>query len=196
MNIVKKHASETFEIEVNFSNDMAAADSINSITVSSRNLATGISSTSSLVSASSISAPAAVLVTLTGGTADEKHRLTVVATMATGAILEEDIFVHIESDTKVIIVKQPNELFVIAVDFTNDLASGESLSTSSTTVIDVSTDLDVTTTIKNTEQISGNEVQVACQAGTDESEYRITVSTTTSDSNVFVEELMLFVRET
>jgi hypothetical protein len=103
--------------------------------------------------------------------------------------------------------KQPNELFPISMDFADDLASTETVSSASIIVYDVD-GADVSSTIlSGSESIGDGEdqdgtthtnskVTQKVQSGTDRAKYKVTFRATTSDSNVYEGDVKwLVVRE-
>ena len=91
-------------------------------------------------------------------------------------------------------LKQPSEEFTIAVDFSGDLDTGETLDSAVVTATD-STGADVTSTIVASDAVSGNAWAVRVRAGTAGQDYKITVVATTSDSQVYEHEVTMRVRE-
>ena len=91
-------------------------------------------------------------------------------------------------------LKQPSEEFTIALDFSGDLDTGETLSSAVVTATD-SAGTDVTATIVVSDAVSGDTWAVRVQAGTAGSDYKITVVVTTSTGQVYEHEVMMRVRE-
>ena len=91
-------------------------------------------------------------------------------------------------------LKQPSEEFTIAVDFSGDLDTGETLDSAVVTATD-SAGTDVTSTIVASDAVSGSTWAVRVRAGTAGQDYKITVTATTSDSQVYEHEVTMRVRE-
>ena len=92
--------------------------------------------------------------------------------------------------------KQPGEQHKWDVSFANELASGETISSVAitATLADGTTDASATV-IEGAGSISGALVTVTTKAGTDETDYRIKVVATTSDSNTPETDVLMQVRE-
>lgn len=90
--------------------------------------------------------------------------------------------------------KRPSERFPIAWDFVDDIAADDSLATQAVTAIDETTGADVSSTLLAGAAISGTEVAVVVQAGTDGHNYRVTFKATTSDGYVFWRVVRMLVR--
>lgn len=100
--------------------------------------------------------------------------------------------------------KQPSEIERIGVDFSDRLASGESVVSATYKIIDLSDNSDVTATMKVTgsEQISDEDgdtvnesTSIEVQAGTDGKDYKLTIKATTNQGHVLEEDRTIFVRE-
>jgi hypothetical protein len=89
--------------------------------------------------------------------------------------------------------KQPSELFTIAVDFTDRMATGEALASAVVTATD-STGTDRTATVIATYSVSTPNVLVRVKAGTDGTDYKITVVATTATSEVYETDITMRVR--
>ena len=89
------------------------------------------------------------------------------------------------------------ELFVVECDFTNVLATGETitLATSSVTILD-SDGADKTTTIlvTDSEARSGTKLQAKVQAGTVDTIYTVKFKIITSSNNQFQEDKTLYIK--
>lgn len=92
-------------------------------------------------------------------------------------------------------LKQPSEEFTIALDFSADLESGETIADKTVTAIDVADSSDQTSTIIVSSSIDGSRVRVRIQAGTNGHDYKITAIATTNLSQVYEHEVTMRVRE-
>ncbi len=92
--------------------------------------------------------------------------------------------------------KQPAEKFSIGVDFANDLAAGETISSAVVSAIDLSDGSDASAIILDgSVGINAAIVSQTIKAGTDGSRYKITVRATTSAAHIFEVDLVLTVQE-
>jgi len=92
--------------------------------------------------------------------------------------------------------KQPSETFSVTLDFSKRLGTDETISTRTVTAVINGTSTDSTSTVINSSSISGTVIYVKVKAGTTGTVYKITVSITTSSSNVFEDEILMTVTET
>lgn len=92
-----------------------------------------------------------------------------------------------------IFIKQPAETFTIAVDFTDRMATGEALSSATVTAID-SKGATQTTTVIASSSVSSPNVLVRVKAGTDGERYKITVTATTSTTEVYEADVIMRVK--
>jgi hypothetical protein len=92
--------------------------------------------------------------------------------------------------------KQPAEKLTIGVDFDDDLASGETISTAAVTEIDLATGIAPVSTVKDgSESISGSVVSQKLKAGTNGSRYKITIRATTDAPHIFEADVVMSVTE-
>jgi molybdenum cofactor biosynthesis enzyme len=90
--------------------------------------------------------------------------------------------------------KQPSELFTIAVDFTDRMATGEALATAVVTATDSAGADKTSTVIHASPSVSSPNVLVRVKAGTDGVDYKITVVATTATSEVYEADVTMRVR--
>jgi hypothetical protein len=93
------------------------------------------------------------------------------------------------------ITKSPSEYFPIAVNFANDLTSGENLDSYTLTCIDISSGESSSATVIATSSISGNVVTVVVQAGSIDDLHKITVKGTSDLGNVFEKDIYLEIKK-
>jgi hypothetical protein len=93
------------------------------------------------------------------------------------------------------ITKSPSEYFPIEVNFSNDLTSGEALSSFTLVCIDISTGNSSSATVVASSSRSGNIVTVKVQAGTLGDLHKITVKGTSDLGNVFEKDLYLDIQK-
>jgi HKD family nuclease len=92
-------------------------------------------------------------------------------------------------------LKQPSEKFTITVDFASVLATNETISSYIITCVDLSDDSDSSSIIIDSDSNTTNAVSIKVKAGIDKENHKITVKITTSDSNIFEEDILMKVRE-
>jgi len=93
--------------------------------------------------------------------------------------------------------KQPWEEITIEIDFTNDLASGDTIaSISSNIVTDIHSGDDVTSTmLPNTPTISGTKVYPKIKAGTNHHRYNLSLKCITIDGDKVEGDIRIEVEE-
>ena len=90
--------------------------------------------------------------------------------------------------------KRPSVTFEFDFDFSDDLVSGETISSKTATATD-SSGTTVTSTIINASTISGSSVLVQLKAGTDLEDYLVVCQAVTSGSDTWEKTLELRVRD-
>ncbi len=91
--------------------------------------------------------------------------------------------------------KQPAEKRTIAVEFSADLDTGETLSTSTVTATDEATGQSASAILNGTAVISGTKVVQGIQAGTDGGRYLVHFQVSTSAGGVIEHEVRVAVEE-
>ncbi len=92
--------------------------------------------------------------------------------------------------------KQPAEKLTIGVDFANDLASGETISSAVVSAIDLSDGSDASAIVlTGLSGISTSVVSHTAKAGTDGKRYKITFRATTDAPHIFEADVIMTVRE-
>jgi hypothetical protein len=91
-------------------------------------------------------------------------------------------------------LKQPSEKFTITVNFASVLTD-ETISSYIITCTDLSDDSDSSSVIIDSDSNTTNTVSIKVKAGLDGENHKITVKITTSDSNIFEEDILMKVRE-
>lgn len=92
-------------------------------------------------------------------------------------------------------LKQPSEEFTIALDFSGDLETGETIASKTVTASDLADSSDQTATIIVSSSIDGSRVRVRVRAGTNGHDYKITAVATTNLSQVYEHEVIMRVRD-
>lgn len=93
-----------------------------------------------------------------------------------------------------IFTKQPSEIYPISVDYSDVLDTGETISSESVTATD-SAGTDVTATLIDSTEISGSTIKAVIKAGTTGNKYKLTFKATTSDSNLYEDDITMRVVE-
>jgi hypothetical protein len=89
--------------------------------------------------------------------------------------------------------KQPSEKYAIAVDYSNDLTSGETIASTLVTAIETYTGTTVTTTIIDSTAVTSTQAKAVVKAGTSGKQYKITVKSTSSLSYIYEDDLFMTV---
>mgnify|MGYP005844759495 CR=1 FL=1 len=92
-------------------------------------------------------------------------------------------------------LKQPSEEFTVALDFSGDLETGETVASKTVTASDIADGSDQTAAVIVSSSIDGTKVRVRVRAGTDGHDYKITATVTTNLSQVYEHEVTMRVRE-
>jgi len=94
------------------------------------------------------------------------------------------------------IVKTPTELKTLAIDFTDQLGTGVTISSGTVAAVDTETGTSTAATVlgSTTATISGNEARAVIRAGTNGTNHRITFTVTLSDSSVLQYVVVMEVR--
>jgi hypothetical protein len=88
--------------------------------------------------------------------------------------------------------KQPDEVETISMDYTRRLNSTETISSLSVTAATIA-GVDATSTLIASSSISGVYCYAKIQAGTNNTKYKITFKATTSEGNIYEEDVLLTV---
>ena len=89
--------------------------------------------------------------------------------------------------------KQPDEEFFIAVDFSDRLADGETITDKTVTAINIATG--ESAAVVNSSAIDGDNINIKVIGGTTGDDYKITVIVNTSGSNILEEDIIMHVVE-
>jgi hypothetical protein len=92
-------------------------------------------------------------------------------------------------------VKQSDEIITFSMDYTNLLDTGETIASKTILAYD-SGNNNVTSSLIVTSTIVDSVVKVRVQAGTNGYKYKITIRITTSDSNVYEEDVFMLIQNT
>lgn len=196
MNIINKHSYEKFPIYADFYINLDSNETLSSYSLGCINLQTGANSKSAIVDSDSI-AGTKVKVVLKADSAEGDHKITAKVTTSNDNNYEIDVIVRIKSTTGKVdrFTKQVSEEFIIVTDFTNDLGSGETISSVAVTAIRLSDGSDLTSSIIELSQKSSKKVLVGVQNGEDGELYRIVVKIQTSLGYKFQKNILMKVKE-
>lgn len=94
-------------------------------------------------------------------------------------------------------IKRPSEKYGIAIEFASKLPAAAALTAGTVAAVERTTGIDATGTILTspTATINGTTASFIGQAGSDETDYLITMTVTLSDGSILVEEVLLQVRK-
>jgi len=94
-------------------------------------------------------------------------------------------------------VKQTDEVFPIAADFSGSLGEGETLTSEDSTITaydDQGQDVTDEILVSGSKAISGSQLLIKVQAGTDEDKYKITFKAVTNDNNVYELDVFMLIQ--
>ncbi len=92
--------------------------------------------------------------------------------------------------------KQPGELFPLTIDFSPELATGETVTSAVVTTRDATTGVDTSSTIKSgSHTVASPKVTQKVTAGATGDRHILTIKATTSAGNVYEGEIELHIRE-
>lgn len=173
MDIISKKSYEKFPIRFNYSNNLTTLETVASIVLTCVNTATGVDTSGTIISSSSIASPD-VMVVLMAGAVGDRHLLTCKATTNLTTVYEKEVIINIVDSTEGSFTKQPYETYIISMDFTNVLESGDTLASQNLTAIRKSDATSATTTVITSSGIDGGKLSVLVKAGTNGETYQLT----------------------
>lgn len=89
-------------------------------------------------------------------------------------------------------IKQPDEKFTISIDFNSNLESEETIDTYTIVVTEAG---DIVADIIDSSASAEGYINIRVKNGTNNTDYKITVKITTSDENVYEEDVIMQVRD-
>lgn len=184
---INKTPYEKFDVVFDFSDQLAAADTVVAIDLAS-------SAPANLVTASTFDTKS-ITVTIAGGTTDTSNALTVRCTTILANKLELQVPIDVKSGVLGNFDKSPSEAITVASDFVAVMAIGDSISTFTVTAVDNSTGLDATITVIAGSSINSTAVQFSMIAGTVNVTYTISVKVVTVAGKQFETILAARVKE-
>lgn len=90
-------------------------------------------------------------------------------------------------------LKQPTEKYLIAVDYTTELATGETIASVTVTAYEVLTGTNVTSTVIDSTATTTTLGKAVIKAGTSGKKYKITFVVTTSLGYILEDDLFMIV---
>ncbi len=134
MDILTKTPNEIWPLLFNFSHDLLAGETLVSKTVVCVNAATGVDSAATIVDSSVISG-LDVAVVVKAGTEDDEHHIECTVVTSGGNTYQRDCYLRIQTIVTDNFSKQPSEVAVFEVDFSNRLAVAETIDLATATAI-------------------------------------------------------------
>ena len=89
--------------------------------------------------------------------------------------------------------KQPDEEFIISVEFTDRMTTGETIASNTVTAVNISTGADATDDVFDYATITGQFLYIRVLGGTSGISYKMTITITTSTGNILEEEVVIHV---
>lgn len=179
MDIVQKKTYDKFPVDVHFSHNLVANETVSSAIVTCINTETGVDSSSEIIHSTSTVGTMTVRVVIKAGINGDKHKITVKATTNLLNIYEKEFIVEIIDTVDNVFAKQPSEIFIIAADFTN-MPITDTLATWSVTATKTSDGTASTGTVILADGLDGLKILIGIQAGTDGDEHLIATKVVTT----------------
>jgi hypothetical protein len=203
-----KSPTEKFPVRFNFSNDLAAGESVDSYVLTSINAATGESSAEDraydagppevleivkVIDSDSLSSPD-VIVVLKDGVEDDEHRIQCVATTNAGNVYQRDLLLFIHSEVTDSFTKQPDDAFAFDVDFTRRLESGDTVASAVVVAVKESDGTDAAALV-GTLAVATPIVTIPVLGGADGETYRLGIRGTSAAGYVYEKFTRMSVQE-
>jgi hypothetical protein len=90
--------------------------------------------------------------------------------------------------------KQPAEKYLIAMDYTSELSTGETIASATVKCYEVVAGTDVTTTLIDSSSTTTTQAKTVIKAGTSGKKYKVIFLTTTSLGYIFEDDVFFFVQ--
>lgn len=182
MDTISKKSYEKYPVRFNFSNDMTTLETVLSVVITCINPVTGADTSGAIISSSSISTPD-VIVTIMAGVVGDSHLLTCKATTNLSNVFEKEVIIKIVDSIEGTFTKQPQETYLISMDFTNILETGDTLASQTVTAIKKSDGSSATATVINGAGLDGTfKVSVVVKSGTSGETYLLTTKVVTAST--------------
>ncbi len=191
-----KDSFEKFPITFPFANDLGADEVLASYTITCVNVETQVDTKTSIIDSDSLPSPYLdVQVIIKGGTSLEEHKITVLATSDLANTFRKDLLLCINDYWQDSFSKPPDEEFTNKIDFTDDLETGDSIS-SVTILAEDMEGVDVSSVVISGNEIDSPLVYVGVQAGTDGDFDIIRTRATTGLGYKYANNVLMMVRPT
>lgn len=196
MNVINKYVYEKFPIYADFYINLDDNETLSSYSLGCINLQTGANSKSSVVDSDSIDGTKVKTILKAGSPAGD-HKVTAKIITSNDNNYEIDIILKIKDAIGKVdrFTKQVSEEFVVTTDFSNDLSSGETISSADVSAIRLSDGSVLTGDVIEFSQKSSKKVLVGVQNGSDGELYRIEIRIQTSLGYKFQKNLTMKVQE-
>ena len=196
MDYIIKHSYEDFPIRASFGNDLVSGDTVSSKTVTCINRDTGENTKPSIVQGESISSPDVVF-EIKGGVDQEVHNITVLVVTSLGNEYRRVIYLHIIDDpAQDSFEKSSDEIAVIAVDFSGELETGDSIS--ATFSVEAASNVDgsdATSSVISSTTASSPFIYCKVRGGNSGVRYNLTVKITTASGYKYARVITMRVRD-
>lgn len=177
---INKYLYEKFPVWADFYINLDKNETLNYYTIACINRQTGVNSKSTIIDSDSLDG-LKVKIVLKDNSVTGDHKITVKVKTSNDNNYEIDIPVRITNIRDVDkFSKQPSEEFIVTTDFSNDLTSGETISSSNVSAIRLSDGSDLTSDIIELSQNGSKKILVGVRNGVDGDLYRIIIKIITS----------------
>ena len=188
-----KSPAEKFPIYFNFSNDLAAGETVDSYVLTSINAATGEDSATDrpydpgppevleivkVIDSDSLSSPD-VIVVLKDGVENDEHQIQCVATTSAGNVYQRDLLLYIHSEVTDSFTKQPADAFPFESSFDRRLEGADTVASAAVVAVKESDGSDAAALV-STPSVATPIVTVPVLGGTDGETYRLGIRGTTA----------------
>lgn len=190
MDKITKKPFAKFPVYINFAPDLDSGEAVVAYTVLCVNTATQQDSKANIVHADSLTSPK-VYIVLKGGGIGETHRLTIKATTDYDNVFEKEVFVLITDPRTGSFDKRALDEFTIAANFSNDLETGEVITSKWVTATKLADGSDATLTVIEGSIVDGNKVLVGVMGGLVRSAYKLTVQIVTSNTFQYQQDIVM-----
>jgi len=190
---IAKTPYEEFPIYFTFGSRMQRAEMLASYTLACANAVTGADTGTDIVDSDTL-ASGKVKVVIKGGTNGEVHKITCLGTSDLGYDYETEIFVVIKSEVSDYCEKQEADNINIRNDFTEDIESGDTVSTHAVTSI--KNDLTSSTAaIIDGSSIENPYIYVGFKGGGDSDYHVISIKIVSANGYKYEKLLLLAIKE-
>jgi hypothetical protein len=195
MDFIIKHSEEYFPIHADFGTDLISGETVSGYTIACINRDTGVDTKAAIVDWDYPETLGAEM-GIKGGTDQEVHIITVLATTSLGNEYRRVIFIYVIDDpAQDSFEKSPDEIAVVAVDFINELEPADTVASVSVVATNNVTGVVSTSTVIASPTVSSPRVYFKVQAGTAMVDYNIKVKATSAGGFKYVRVVTMRVRD-